>query len=530
MEAVLARIRLGEGRETSRVRLSLVSGIALAVMAIGACTPAVAGGGSERRTSQRLDSVREKPPMLRAFLAQMPKGGDIHNHLSGAVYAESYIGWAAADGRCVSQTTWEVSNGPCEGDRVPVAKASTDDKFRDRLIDEWSMRYFVPTPDHPGHDQFFDSFSKFGGASPGHGGDMQAEVARRAAAQAVTYLELMLTPAGSPSRALGTATPWSDDLTTTINALFSNPELTSIISGARAQEDASESQMKAALKCGSAEAETACEVTQRYLSQVIRGFPREQVLSQMVVAFELARADSRFVGLNMVGPEDGFISMRDYRLHMQMLQVLHDRYPDVKISLHAGELTLGVVPPDGLAFHIRDAVQIAHASRIGHGVDIGYEMSPTALMKTMADNKIAVEILLTSNAQILGVDAARHPFQSYRSAGVPVVIGTDDEGVARSDMTNEYQRAVEGFGLTYKELKQIARASLEYSFLSGPGLWRDFKLGARADECSADDPSTDLTTISKDCREYLAKSEKAAAQWRLEHEFIAFERTSVRAV
>ena len=28
----------------------------------------------------------------------MPKGGDLHSHLSGAVYAESYIQWAAAKG------------------------------------------------------------------------------------------------------------------------------------------------------------------------------------------------------------------------------------------------------------------------------------------------------------------------------------------------------------------------------------------------------------------------------------------------
>lgn len=31
----------------------------------------------------------------------MPKGGDLHNHLSGAIYAETFIQWAAQGGLCV---------------------------------------------------------------------------------------------------------------------------------------------------------------------------------------------------------------------------------------------------------------------------------------------------------------------------------------------------------------------------------------------------------------------------------------------
>src|SRR5258707_4357093 len=40
-------------------------------------------------------------PMLRQVLQAMPKGGDLHNHLSGSVYAESYLRYAADDGICV---------------------------------------------------------------------------------------------------------------------------------------------------------------------------------------------------------------------------------------------------------------------------------------------------------------------------------------------------------------------------------------------------------------------------------------------
>jgi adenosine deaminase len=48
------------------------------------------------------------------------------------------------------------------------------------------------------------------------------------------------------------------------------------------------------------------------------------------------------------------------------------------------------------------------------------------------------------------------------------VIATDDEGVARSDLSNEYQRAVEEQGLSYRELKQMSRNSIAHSFLPAP--------------------------------------------------------------
>ena len=84
----------------------------------------------------------------------------------------------------------------------------------------------------------------------------------------------------------------------------------------------------------------------------------------------------------------------------------------------------------------------------------------------MAARRVAVEISLSSSDVILGIRGSRHPLRQYLSAGVPVVIATDDEGIARSDLTNEYQRAVEEQGLTYGELKACSRNSIEYSFLA----------------------------------------------------------------
>jgi len=147
-----------------------------------------------------------------------------------------------------------------------------------------------------------------------------------------------------------------------------------------------------------------------------------------------------------------------------MFGYFHRLYPEVHLTEHAGELAAGLVPPSGLRSHIREAVEIGNAQRIGHGVDIMEEDRMTNLLREMAQKKIAVEICLTSNDLILGVRGDRHPFPLYRQFGVPTVIATDDEGVSRSDMTHEYLRAVQTYALGYRDLKNIVRNSLQFSF------------------------------------------------------------------
>jgi adenosine deaminase len=164
-------------------------------------------------------------------------------------------------------------------------------------------------------------------------------------------------------------------------------------------------------------------------------------------------------------PEDGYTSMHDYDQHMRIFAYFHKLYPEIHLTEHAGELAAGLVPPSGLRSHIRDAVEIGGAERIGHGVDVMHEDRPLELLQEMARKKIAVEICLTSNDLILGVKGDDHPFPVYRKYRVPVVIATDDEGVSRSDMTHEYLRSVQSYNLSYRELKKIARDSLQYSFV-----------------------------------------------------------------
>src|ERR1700722_13951585 len=214
------------------------------------------------------------------------------------------------------------------------------------------------------------------------------------------------------------------------------------------------------MKCGTPDAAPGCGVRVRYLYQVLRGLTHEIVFSQILLGFELASGDPHFVGLNLVMPEDWYVPRHDFNDHMAMIDYLHSVYPKVHITLHAGELAMGLVPPEDLSFHIRASVERGHAERIGHGVSVMDEKDATGLLKEMAQRSVLVEINLTSNDVILGVSGEDHPLPVYMKYGVPVALSTDDEGVSRSDMTHEYLRAVESYGLSYADLKRMARQSL----------------------------------------------------------------------
>jgi adenosine deaminase len=216
--------------------------------------------------------------------------------------------------------------------------------------------------------------------------------------------------------------------------------------------------------------------------------------------------------------------MSEYHRQMLMLDYLHSVYPTVHISLHAGELAPGLVPPDGLRFHIREAVDLGHAERIGHGVDIMYEDRPQALLKEMAAHHTMVEINLTSNDLILGVSTNHHPLPAYRAAGVPVALSTDDEGVSRIDLTHEYTRAATDFNLGYLDLKRMARTSLEHSFLPGPSLWQQADIFTRAVPDCASQPAGAPNPAPR-CLSFLHSSEKATQQWELERRYTLFEST-----
>jgi adenosine deaminase len=486
----------------------------------------------EQRTARALEAARVNPLELRAFLVRMPKGADLHVHLSGAVYAESWIRAGAEDNLCVDLATLSffktqamtrsIPPQPvCGEGKTAAVQAFKDQHLYDALASAFSMRSFVPSAGVSGHDHFFDTFAKFRGTDKRHTGEWLDEVATRAAAQNEQYLELMETPDFTHTASIAKDLGWREDLAQLRTDLLAHG-LRDDVAVALTHLDQAEALRRQREHCGQPNETPACRVQIRFLYQVLRGFPKEQVFAQTLLGFETASADPRVVGLNYVMPEDGYTSMADYAVHMRMLDFLHGLYPRVHIALHAGELAPGLVPYEGLCCHIRMAVEQGHAERIGHGVDLMYEDRPNELLKEMAARHVMVEINLTSNDVILGVSGKDHPLPIYRKSGVPVALSTDDEGVSRIDITHEYVRAVETYGLNYADLKQMVRTSLEHSFMPGASVWREPDVFTRAvAACAGNSPGAEKPSSS--CADFLQSSEKAKQQWELERRFREFE-------
>ena len=539
--------------------------------------PALTSG--EARATHAFNAARALgKPELYAFLKSMPKGGDLHMHLSGAVYAETFIAEAVRQGLCVApvdpgtpavpegrQTVRlvqpvEGKAGQCAAGQEPAAEALKRQPLYDDLIDSFSMRAFVPSEGIDGHDQFFATFDRFGGLKD-YSGEWLDEVVKRAAGQNEQYLEIMQTPTFSHAAALGYKLDWPDSigdasyrtaLATLRNELLASG-LRDEVAVARQQfagaqttrlqlEHGGWTVRKEGDPCGSRDCANGaiclqggprnaplppCAVEVRWLYQILRGFPPQQVFAQTLLGFEVAQAEldtgnPQVVGINFVMPEDGRISMQDYHLQMLMLDYLHSVYPKVHISLHAGELAFGLAPPEGLSFHIREAVDLGHAERIGHGVDVLYETDPNALLQEMAAKHIMVEVNLTSNDVILGASRTDHPLAAYRAAHVPIALSTDDEGVSRIDLTHEYVKAAEEQNLSYVDLKRSARTALEHSFIGGKSLWASPDEFTRISApCSA--PISATGEPSAACTEYLKSNRRASLQRELERRFSDFQ-------
>ncbi|MEM7277028.1 MAG: adenosine deaminase [Pseudomonadota bacterium] len=478
---------------------------------------------NERAAKKRLDAVQDDPVALRQFLYKMPKGGDLHFHIDGSIYAETFIRWAAEDGKCVDLSTLSITLPPCsaEEQRPAVVAIQNDASIVNKLIDGFSVRNYEKR-ELSGHKQFFSTFGRFITASFGREGDMIAKVTARAAAQNISYLEMMVPYGIFPAIALADETN-GFDASLSVAELMQDERIDKLVTETLSNLDAYEARAKAISKCGTYYATPACGVTVRYQAQVLRAQSRAAVIAQTVLAARLIAADERYVGLNFVQPEDDPVSLRDYQWHMELIAAVARaaELDSAAISLHAGELALGLVPPEELGKHIRQAIEVAGAGRIGHGVDITYDPKLPQLMQLMADKGIAVEVNLTSNEVILGVAGDEHPFDTYRKYGVPITLSTDDEGVSRIDLTHEYQRAAETYKLSYDDLKQIARNALTYSALAGESLYSNSDSSRPVKACRKSKPGSDKP--GEACAAFLEGSAKARLQWDLELRFSRFE-------
>ena len=200
---------------------------------------------------------------------------------------------------------------------------------------------------------------------------------------------------------------------------------------------------------------------------------------QQAASLEVARAAARLrneegllvVGIDLAGQEKGYPAED----HRKAYQIAHESF--LGKTVHAGE--------DYGPESIFQAIGDLHADRIGHGTWLFDDTKITSprirdrkryvenLAEFIADKRITIEVCLTSNQQTvpeLAADLRQHPFAEMRRRRLSTTFCTDNRLVSDTTVSHEIARAVEAFGLTPQEVRDILIYGFKRSFFPGTYL------------------------------------------------------------
>ena len=397
--------------------------------------------------SARFEDIKKSvsPAELYAVLFALPKGGDLHHHGGLSVYAHVWYQTATSPqtlARNAFYTMTQAGNCPGASDLWP--RFYTIQRSHYQALNACQKALYQPlaslTPelktawisslilDQPGEarDEFFERIvPRFGDLmhDPWLYGDVMVENMRLFGAEGVRYIEAQTGISGfidADGQSLSAETAHG------------------IIAKRLNQPDA-----------------LATGVTLRFQGVILRFTPDAPQRLEAMYAWVAAHRD-RWVGINMAGRED---NDKGYALRfLDTFRKMRRTYSDIPLSIHAGE-------KDSPGHEVRDTLLLG-ATRIGHGVNLIFDPDTMLLMRHSA---YLVEINLVSNRLLEYVpDTAKHPFPEYLRFGIPVCLNTDDRGSWDSNMTDEYYTATTNFKLSWNEVVELGRNSLEHSFAEVP--------------------------------------------------------------
>lgn len=470
--------------------------------------------------NQHFESIRNNPKALYAFFKKMPKGGELHYHLAGGASPETMLKLAPLGNYCVDKISHTLSKTKTHCSDLPLKKLSPKSALYREILNAWSLQDFKPGIESQ-HDHFFASFFKFQALVADFSPQLLASVIQHAAEQQALYLEVMVLPDNAYATTFAPLIHKASTLEIKKKILLNNPAYQKNIKHTVDESRHFIQDARKSLGCVKKPLTAACNVTVKLQYIILREQPIDNLFAQALNGFAAASQSSDLVSINLVQAEDGPISLQDYRKQMGIISFLHEAYPKTHITLHAGELSKhkvsqSTLDPKELRYHIHDALYTGHAERIGHGTDIIHEKNKEKVLSFMKKNSIPVEINLTSNQRLLAVSDKENPLRYYLKHNVPVVLSTDDEGILRTDLSQEYVEAALKHKLDYATLKTINRNAITYSFLPGKSIWKNAQKGIRVNACRHLD--------SKRCQRFIKQSEKATLQRQLEKNLLAFEK------
>lgn len=386
---------------------------------------------------------------LYRFLYNMPKGGDLHNHLSGAAFSDWWYDEALAQEangyRYYTKTTIKncrpYGTDAYGGDPYLLlfrniqahnyAKLSECERSEYKPLADlnrgekrgWLHSIELDQP-HEGRNEFFGThWQRLNDIYRNPHLMAELLILNMAAfgREGLVYLETM-NGAFSQLKADG--------------RIYSPEETLDIFASRLAEQDAK-----------------ATGVTVRFQESILRFVPNAEQDLRTLYDF-VVRNPQYYVSVNMVGREDDDAGHpRRFLKTLRELRISHN----VPLAIHGGEVD---EPND----HVRDTLLLG-ALRIGHGLNL---ITDDDTMRLMRYGPYLVEINLISNMLLSYFsDISQHPFPEYLRTGIPVALSTDDRGMWRSNMTDEFYVAVKEFNLTWDEILMLSRNSLKHGFMDG---------------------------------------------------------------
>jgi len=403
----------------------------------------------------RFEEIRRNasPLEMYAFFWDMPKGGDIHHHLSLSFRPEEIYQTAsnfytrvkltACPGgsedsapplrfRMVSPANYSALSACEQGDYVQLAKLDGEQKAA------WASSLIIDRA-YEGRNEFFEVIVNRVtdiARNPETMLQLMATLLQRYARENILYLETQyLAP--------------SDEVAAKVRARLAEPDLASLPTKVRFQ------------------------------AVIVRFRPDAEQLLERAYAF-VDRNRDLWVGVNMAGREDN--AKGNALRFLPAFRKLRRTYSGIHLSIHGGEV-------DAAGPEVRNTLLLG-AERIGHGFNL---ITDPETMLQMRRGRNLVEVNLVSNRLLeYSPDLDAHPFIEYLRFGIPVCLNTDDSGVWDSNLTDEYMLASKHYRLTWSEIVQLGRNSLEHSFAQPElkeRLLREFENKVRAFESRYSAPS-----------------------------------------
>lgn len=189
-------------------------------------------------------------------------------------------------------------------------------------------------------------------------------------------------------------------------------------------------------------------VESRVIVCALRSLPSRASLEMVELA--IAYRDRGVCAFDLAGAEAG------HPVHDHADALMAAARVDLPVTIHAGEAY-------GPA-SIREALEIGHARRIGHGTRLRED---SELIRTVRDAGVALEVCLTSNVQTGVVTSYEaHPLRRYFDEGVRVCLCTDNRLMSGVTLTAEYEHARDALDFSWPELVSVARTGFECAFTS----------------------------------------------------------------